>query len=104
MAEARKFEIEFYRPEGQNFYRIIFTDMDRTPHKFALNSPQCEDLDDRDQRRMVLDALFGVNSHPFAHVIRQRLFPNDTRIYDKVETINGVKLVNPRYPEENPHG
>lgn len=100
MSDEAKFVIEFYRPEGDNHYRVIFTDTRGRGHKFALNSPMVDNLDDKEQRRFVLDNLFGVNPAPFAQVIRQRLFPSDTRVYDKVETVHGVKLMNPRYPEE----
>jgi hypothetical protein len=96
----RKFEIEFYQPEGQDIYRVIFTDVNSN-HKMAINSIHA-DLDDTKQRRHALDALFGVNPPPFSQVVRQRLFPSDTRIYDEVDGIGGKKLMNPRYPEENP--
>lgn len=93
MADSRKLEIEVYQPEGKNFYRIIVTDV--TEQKALAFQSTEGDLSDTNERRKVLDGMFGTIPPPVAQIIRQRLFPSDTRIFEKVDG----RYVNARYPE-----
>lgn len=63
----------------------------------SIQSPVWE-IDEHltENRRRALDRLY----ENISYVIRRRQFPNDTLVYDTEITVNGVKLLNPRYPNE----
>lgn len=87
----REFTIKI-TADGPHKFRALIRDV-TSDKSMALNSPLFED---RGQMRFALDA-FMVN---VAYTIRQRCWPNDTLIYDTVDTPHGKKLENPRYPND----
>ena len=90
------FHVEFYQPKDSNYYRVVVRD-ENTGSNMAIHSPQ-GNLQESTERRNVLDVLFS--AEVFGRIFRQRMFPQDTLIYDTVKTESGTKYVNPRYPSE----
>lgn len=89
-----EFTLEFFQVPGGS-YRVHFADV--TEGKTAQHSrieTQQGNLSDTDERRKILDQLFP----NVASVIRQRIFPKDTLIYDKLTFPTGTRFCNPRYP------
>jgi hypothetical protein len=87
----REFSIKIHA-NGPDRFRVMIHDK-TSDRSMALNSPLFED---RRQMRLALNA-FMVN---IAYAIRQRCWPNDTLIYDTIDTPHGKRLENPRYPND----
>ena len=88
---------ESFTIEGERIpphFRAIITDCNKNM-KCALQSPFFEE-GDKEAYRRALDCVYRM----VADVIRRRQFPKDTLIYDTEITVNGVKIKNPRYPNE----
>ena len=94
--EIQEIIIPGYREDGSKrypYFRAIIRDC-KTNHVMSVRSPFFFEGDTQ-KRRWALDFLYK----NIAHVTRQRQFPKDTLIYDTEVTVNGVKLMNPRYPK-----
>jgi hypothetical protein len=61
----------------------------------AIESPAFNAAD-KWERRSALDATMEI----MALVVRQRLWPNDTKLHDTANGPFGKRFVNPRYPDE----
>ena len=75
-------------------FRAVIRDCSGSHSIMAIQSPVFFEGDTK-FRRYALDFLYK----NITHVIRRRQFPKDTLIYDTEITVNGVKLMNPRYPK-----
>jgi hypothetical protein len=91
-----KFEITI--DQYADHYTVTFIDLGTEPKTAVLTSEK-GNLQDTKERRYILDGLFGLST-PFAYVVRQKLFPEDTLTFDTVKTEHGTKVCNPRYPDE----
>jgi len=96
MKELKNYEVKIRQFNGH--YDVTITDVSSNEaliasQKMRLNSPDV-DLKDDESRRRALDAFFS----NISYILRQRTFPNDTLVYDTVESVHGKKLINPRYP------
>lgn len=78
--------------ESSSKIRILLTDTTSEPHK--ASSIESAVYVNRDEKRFSLKAL-GQN---ISYMIRQRVWPNDTEIYDTVTGPHGTRFCNPHYP------
>lgn len=91
LMKPHKFELEIER--RSNYFRVVIRDTTpEPPQHTSLNS---ELFTDTPSRRAALDGLFW----NLGDLIRGRVFPADTTVYDVVEGAHGKIATNPHYPE-----
>jgi len=81
---------------GKHFYRSILICDGKS---VSIESSEF-DPDDKEARRFALDSFFS----NIGFALRQKFVPEHTQVWDFIKEENGgYRLVNPRYPEDEPN-
>lgn len=87
------FKVEISDRPHFGMVRALIIDVSKEPYQhLAIQQPY--EQGNVAQKRWALDTLSRLSTD----IIRRRVFPKDSLIYDAVKTESGIKYCNPRYP------
>lgn len=87
------FRVEISDRPNHGFVRALITDVSKEPYQHcAIQQPY--EQGNVTQKRWALDTLSRLSTD----IIRRRVFPKDSLVYDAIPTESGIRYCNPRYP------